>query len=210
MLTVDDSGSLAWAYGTEAAVPLKPNPPAGKLPICFVHGRVGMTSITDDDIGANGFILGQASALRTTLAVGGAASSRRKGQCRLTLSGATLLLAPYAGNLLTINGVNVVIPDAGVTLATGGLAASTTYYVYAWMNAGVMTLEASATAPVTQAGTGLRIKGGPDASRTLVGLARTTGAIAWSDTVTQRFVLSYFNRRSRLLSARFSVGQDDH
>ncbi len=117
------------------------------------------------------------------------------GQCQLTKSGANLLLSPYNGNPLTINGKVEVIPDAGVSLAPPAVA-STTYYIYAYMNAGVMTLEQSATAPATQAVTGVKIKT-TDATRTLVGMARTTAANAWVDTATQRFVLSYFNRRNK-------------
>lgn len=117
------------------------------------------------------------------------------GKCRLTKSGLNLLLSPQDGNTLVINSVIEQIPDAGVTLAPTGLLANTSYYVYAFMAAGVMTLEASTTAPATQAGTGVRIKTG-DATRTLVGWARV-GAVAatFTDTAAQRFVLSYFNRR---------------
>ena len=82
------------------------------------------------------------------------------GQVQLTKSGSNLLLSPFAGNLITINSKVYAVPDAGITLATGGLAASTVYYVYAYDNSGTLTLEASATAYATQAGTGIRIKNG--------------------------------------------------
>lgn len=114
------------------------------------------------------------------------------GQCRLSKSGSNLLLLPFKGNLLTINSGAVQIPDAGVTLSTGGLSASTLYYIYAFMNSGTMTLEAVVTAYATQAGTGVTIKTG-DATRTLVGMASTDGSVAWADSATQRFVRSYFN-----------------
>jgi hypothetical protein len=42
-------------------------------------------------------------------------------QCRLTKSGANLLLSPFGGNLLQNNGVLCTIPDAGVTLAPTSL-----------------------------------------------------------------------------------------
>jgi hypothetical protein len=60
------------------------------------------------------------------------------------------------------------------------------------MSSGTMTLEASTTAYATQAGTGAAIKAG-DATRTLVGMARTDGSTAWADSATQRFVRSWFN-----------------
>jgi hypothetical protein len=117
------------------------------------------------------------------------------GQCRLTKSGANLLLSPIGGNALVINSAVQAVPDAGITLAPTALAVNTVFYIYAFMNAGTMTLEASATVPVAQAGTGVQIKTG-DATRSLVGMARTITGPAWADTATQRFVLSHFNRRS--------------
>ncbi len=123
---------------------------------------------------------------------------------RLTLSGATLLLSPYKGNGLVINSRLEQIPDAGVTLAVGAAAASTLYYIYAYMSAGVMTLEFSTTTHATQAGTGVEIKSG-DATRSLVGMARTTAGTAWADTDAQRFVLSWFNPRPLRGTAGFSA-----
>lgn len=114
------------------------------------------------------------------------------GQCRLSKSGSNLLLLPFKGNLLTLNSIAVQIPDAGITLSTGGLSASTLYYIYAFMNSGTMTLEAVVTAYATQAGTGVTIKTG-DVTRTLVGMASTDGSVAWADSATQRFVRSWFN-----------------
>lgn len=115
------------------------------------------------------------------------------GQCRLAKSGATLKLSPLNGNRLLINGVVQTIPSAGVTLAPAGLAAPATMYVYAYMASGVMTLEASTTGHSTDAATGVEIKTG-DATRTLVGMARTIVGPAFQDTAAQRFVISHFNR----------------
>jgi hypothetical protein len=114
------------------------------------------------------------------------------GQCRLAKSGSNLVLSPFKGNLITINSLAETIPDAGVTLSTGGLSPTALYYIYAWMNSGTMTLEASTTAYATQVGTGVTVKAG-DATRTLVGMARTDGSTAWTDSATQRFVRSWFN-----------------
>jgi hypothetical protein len=127
------------------------------------------------------------------------------GQCRLTKSGANLLLSPYNGNGLTINGVAYAIPSAGVTLAPTALAVGTTFYIYAYMSAGTMTLEASATGHATDTTTGIEIKSG-DATRTLVGLARTITGPAWVDSATQRFVISWFNRRP--IQMNYSSGVD--
>jgi len=116
------------------------------------------------------------------------------GQCRLTKSGANLLLSPFNGNRITINGSVCVIPSAGVTLAPTSLTPNTTYNIYAFMSGATLTLEASATAHATDATTGVEIKSG-DATRTLVGMARIITGPAWVDSINQRFVISYFNRR---------------
>jgi hypothetical protein len=120
-------------------------------------------------------------------------STTAYGDCRLTLSGANLLLSRCNGRRLTINGVGEVIPAAGITLAATALTPSTLYYIYAYMNSGTMTLEASATVPAADTATGIQIKTG-DATRTLVGMARPITGPAWADSAKQRFVLSYYNR----------------
>lgn len=116
------------------------------------------------------------------------------GHCRLTKSGTNLLLSPCNGNLLTIDGSINVVPSAGVTLAPTALSVGTTYFIYAYMSSGTMTLEASTTGHSTDSTTGMEIKTG-DSTRTLVGMARIITGPAWADTDAQRFVLSYFNRR---------------
>ena len=126
------------------------------------------------------------------------------GQCRLTKSGANLLLSPYQGNGLTINGVVQKIPSAGVTLAPGALSIGTTYYIYAYMVSTVMTLEAVTTGHSTDTATGVEIKTG-DVTRTLVGMARPITGPAWQDTLNQRFVVSWFNARPTSLSSAFTA-----
>jgi len=114
------------------------------------------------------------------------------GQCRLIKSGANLVLSPFNGNRLTINGVPQTVPSGGVSLAATGLTVSTLYFIYAYMNSGVMTLEASTTSHATDSTTGVEIKSG-DATRTLVGMARPITGPAFQDTAAQRFVRSWFN-----------------
>ncbi|WP_225706129.1 hypothetical protein [Bradyrhizobium cenepequi] len=129
------------------------------------------------------------------------------GQCRLTKSGANLVLSPRDGNLLTVNGVACTIPDAGISLAPTGLSAATFYYIYASASAGaVNALEASTSAPAVQAGTGVKIKTG-DATRTLVGAAYTDTGLAWADTDGKLWVLSYFNRRQKRSKKAYSANR---
>lgn len=116
------------------------------------------------------------------------------GQCLLVKDGSNLKLSPLNGNLLTINGKVEVVPDAGVTLAVGALSNTTLYYVYAYMNSGTMTLEASTTAYATQAGANLKIKSG-DATRTLVGMCYLQSG-AFVSSLQKRLVRSWFNEPS--------------
>ena len=123
---------------------------------------------------------------------------------RLTKSGANLLLSGYNGNSITINGTTYAIPSSGPTLVPTPLTPGTTYFIYAFISASVITLEASTTAHATSTSTGLEIKSG-DATRTLVGMARVITGPAWVDTAAQRFVVSYFNRRDIRAQNVFAV-----
>lgn len=120
-----------------------------------------------------------------------------KGECRLALSGASLVLSPFGGNQLYINGANRAIPSAGVPLAATGLSVGTTYYIYAYWTGSAIALEASTTGHSADSSTGVEIKTG-DATRTLVGMARTVTGPAWKDDYDQRFVLSWYNRQAKV------------
>lgn len=130
------------------------------------------------------------------------------GQCRLSKSGANVVLMPFGGNRLIINGRICRIPSAGISLAPTGLVAGTLYYIYARDadNDGVVdALEASVTGHSTDSATGVEIKTG-DATRTLVGMARPIAGPAFVDSGTQRLTLSWFNRKGlALLQAEVTV-----
>lgn len=129
------------------------------------------------------------------------------GQCRLTKSGANLLLSQMNGALLSFpDGSDAFVPSAGVTLAATSLAVDTNFYIYATKSAGVVNaLAASATAPAQDANTGIYYKTG-DTTQVLIGLARTITGPAWVDTAAQRFVRSWFNDPG--ISARNSLASD--
>lgn len=127
------------------------------------------------------------------------------GQCRLSYVSATQLkLAPYNGQNLNVGGLPQQIPAAGVTLANTGLSASTVYYVYAYMSAGVMTLEASTTGH--SASGGIETKTG-DTSRTLVGMCKTNASSQFVDDATNIHVLSYFGRQRKVGRAKFTTNR---
>jgi hypothetical protein len=127
-----------------------------------------------------------------------------RSDCRLVYTNATTLtLNRKNGDRLAISGVNEQIPSAGVTLSNGGLSADTTYFIYAYMNSGTMTLEASTTGH-TEANTGIETKTGAS-SRTLVGMARTNGSSQFVQSDSNLGVLSYFNRRVKAIEFAFTA-----
>lgn len=129
------------------------------------------------------------------------------GQCRLTYVSATSIkLDPYNGQNLNINGLPQKIPAAGITAANIGLSASTLYYVYAYMNGTSMALELSTTGHSTHTNS-VEIKTG-DATRTLVGMARTNASSQFVDDATNICVLSWFNRRRKIGRAVFTANRD--
>lgn len=109
--------------------------------------------------------------------------------CQLVINSTTQIqLNRKKGFYLTINGVPRVIPASGPTLSNGGTLANTLYYIYAFLSAGVLTLEASTTTHATDAASGVEIKSG-DATRTLVGVAYMDAANHFVAGLTR----SYFN-----------------
>lgn len=117
------------------------------------------------------------------------------GQCRLNyVSASAIRLDPYRGNRLFINGKNELIPSGGVQLASTGLAAATTYNVYAYMSGTTMMLEASATARATSALSGMQIKSG-DETRALVGKIWTDNTSSfYNNNPAQLSILNWFNQ----------------
>jgi len=119
---------------------------------------------------------------------------------------------PLNGNQIKINGALNVIPSGGVAgcantnvfvngAAGSNLAAATLYYVYAFTNAGTVTCDFSSTGHVTSSAAGnagTEIKSGDD-TRSLIGMVRTNASSQFADSLTQRFVASWFNRRPRAL-----------
>ncbi len=114
--------------------------------------------------------------------------------CRLSKVGSNLVLSPFNGNRIFINSRLETIPDAGVSLSSAGFTPSINYFIYAYMSGATLTLEASTSSHSAQANTGVQIKT-VDSSRTLVGYARPITGPAWADTLTQRFVRSWFNQQ---------------
>ena len=129
-----------------------------------------------------------------------ASSSTLEGtQVQLTYSGGNLLLSPYGGNKLTIGTSLVTVPSSGVTLGPAGLTASTLYYIYAYLNAGVLTLQASTTTHSLNAATGLQTMFG-NTAYTFVGWAYVVSGPAFASNAAQQLVVSHYNRRTLPLS----------
>lgn len=122
------------------------------------------------------------------------------GQCRLDFVSTTeLTLSRFQGKWLSVkvgsDWIAHEIPSAGVDLANTGLAANTDHYVYAFDSGGTLTLEASTTGYAVDADTGVKIKSG-DATRTLVGFARTGAGTPGVFQAQGLGTLSLFNRRN--------------
>lgn len=124
-----------------------------------------------------------------------------KGECRLVLSGANIVLQPFNGNRLTFpqQARDAVVPVAGVSLAPTALTPGTLYYIYAVAtNNMVSSIEASTTGYAADDSTGVQVKNG-DATRVLVGMAVPVTGPIWKDDALARRVASYFNRRPKRL-----------
>jgi hypothetical protein len=144
------------------------------------------------------------------------------GQCQLRyLSTIALVLAPYAGTYLRINGKTYALPPAGLAIANtnvmvGGvaaqnLAASTTYLLFACDDGAghaipdFWPVATGHTSDTTAGNIGVEVRLNglvPDPTRTLVGMVATDGASHFSDFLT----LSWFNRRTKLNRTTFPTG----
>lgn len=111
---------------------------------------------------------------------------------RLIKSGANLTLLPIHGNLIDIAG-NIYAVTTLPTLAPAGLSNDTLYYIYLYSVTGTATLEASVTAPTSDA-YGRWYKTG-DATHALMGMAQTATGPVWVDSAPQRLVISHANRQ---------------
>jgi hypothetical protein len=161
-------------------------------------GTTTVTVLLDSgslDSGLSAFSYGIASADNTSLPF-----ISRDQQCgRLVyVSTTSIRLDPQDGNTIWVysgsNWRRRIIPSAGITMANTGLAANNAYFIYLYDNAGVLTMEASATAPAVDATSGLKIKTG-DPTRLLVGMVKVN-----ADTPglfqTPGLVLSWYKRRA--------------
>jgi hypothetical protein len=131
----------------------------------------------------------------------------------LYVSPTVLQFKPYKGDQIKINGQIYNIPSAGIAgldsvtgvyvngVAAQNLAASGSYNVYVFDNAGVLTADfSSAHATSATAGNvGVEIKSGDD-TRTLLGAVYVNSSTQFSDNGSSRLVISWFNRRRLSLS----------
>ena len=151
--------------------------------------------LTTAESNASAAVTASGNAVSTSNLALAAAANASVGQCRFVFVSTTQCqLQRHNGMYVIINGTPQAIPAAGVNLTNTGLAATTRYYVYVYMNGSTMTLEAVATAPATDTNTGIRIKTG-DATRTLVGMVVTSGTSTFLGTGTDFGVASWFNKR---------------
>jgi hypothetical protein len=132
------------------------------------------------------------------------------GQCRLDyVDTTTIKLNPHNGNKLIIGDRVCTVPSGGVQYVFSGLSNNTTYFVFAVDGNGDgivdgLFLHDTGTSVVTDATTGVAVSS-TSRTRTLVGMVRVGASAAWADTLTKRFVRSYFNRQKVELRGVFSA-----
>jgi hypothetical protein len=177
--------------------------------VTFTSGTINGTSVGATTPSTGAFTtLTLTTALSPSYGGTGVTVAPAHGHCQLTLAAGSLKLSPYNGQLLKVNGALCTIPSAGVTLAATGLTASTFYYIYATASAGaVNALVASTTTHATSAtagNIGTEIMSGDD-TKSLVGAVYVVSGPAFADSATQRYVISWFNRRRKSLAGFFNA-----
>lgn len=117
----------------------------------------------------------------------------------LTSSGNNVVLRPFNGNLVIINGFPREVPLGGVSLNPAPLPAGI-YDVYAYFDS-QLRIEASANSPTsyTQAPSGVFVKTS-EPTKTLVGFfyLETLGVL--NNTADKRYLRSWFNESAVILS----------
>lgn len=128
----------------------------------------------------------------------------------------TLYLTPYNGNQIALytSGQWVLLTSTQVSLALSGLTNNTLYDVFAYNNAGTVTLETAAWSN-SGAGTsaratalayqdGVLVRSG-DVTRRYLGTFRSTGTTTTEDSAAKRFLYNYGSRIQRRLTANDST-----
>lgn len=201
----DVTNSRVYCYGETPAL-FSGLTPGSKY---YLHATTaGAITATKPSDGVIVGIAKSATVLFVDIDLDPSASLPALGQCRLDYVSTTQIkLSPKNGNKLTINGAAYAIPSAGVALANTGLAASSVYNVYAYMNSGTMTLEASATGHSTDTASGVEIKTG-DATRTLVGMVDTDNSTLFTNRLRSWFNDNGFALTTALTADQGSIGSD--
>lgn len=124
------------------------------------------------------------------------------------ISTTALAFKPYKGDTIKINGVVYQIPLAGIAglgaptsvflngVAAQTLAINTTYFIYAFNNAGTITADFSTTThglSSVAGDVGTEVKNS-DATRALIGMVRTGGTVIYASDLQ---TASWFNRRRK-------------
>jgi len=188
-------------------------PPGSTIPISqpgdLVVGAVTTGAISRLARGNIGDVLTTASTGGLAWAAGGGGGTdstgdKGRGACVLIYTAPNLVLTPFQGNGLWVNGGERIIPDAGITLAPTGLSPNTTYWIYAAVAGTTLALEASLTAPA-YAGGFFTMAGDP--SRTFVGMARTIAGPSWVYSDRQLFIYNFFHPSPRRTQGIFTANR---
>lgn len=190
VLAINDGGTLAWVYGAEAASPVAPAYPENQLAIVEVYQRVAMTSVTDTDGGAQGYIRRQPTRLRAIRAVSsqlprsylaglGLANNGGDASNDIDIAPGAARSADDTGDLVLASSLTKrldalwAVGTAQGGLDTGAKAASTWYHIWAIKRLDTGVVDAlfslSATSPTMPTDYTLKRRNGS---------VRTDGALA--------------------------------
>jgi hypothetical protein len=159
VLTIDRSNTLAWTDGTEATSPSEPVFPYGKLPICTVFCRPGMSSIKNTDDSVNGYIY----------------LDRRP---FLNMGGAVIVINKDPTNL-----VSTTTPEASLHSSTIEANMLGTHNAIRCRLSGSVSITAGTTGQIT-----FRFKYGGSTLVALIAYAATTSAIGGHDWMADVFL----------------------
>jgi hypothetical protein len=111
-------------------------------------------------------------------------------QCRVDINGGSVFLTRFDGKYITVDGDLHEIPEIGLGVLLSSLTLDVTYYLYAYINIGVLSIQASTTGHSRDSSTGVEIMTG-DPGKSLVGMVRRVSGEG-------SFALSWFNRTPKL------------
>ena len=162
------------------------------------------TALSDGDFATTAFVQSAAPTrennFRLTLTTGVPVTTTD------VMGASTVFLTPYNGNQIALYSGTTweLLTTAQVSLALSGLTSGRPYDVFAWNNAGTVTLETLVWTNDTTRATALAYQDGVlvrsgSTTRRYLGTFYSTGATTTEDSQANRFLWNYYNRVQRFM-----------